>query len=185
MEIALPLPEAAPHEPVPVVMEHVQVTPVIAAGTVSVTVAPVTFEGPLLVTVTVYEMPEPGTSVADPSVFVTARSAWAPSVSVSVAELLPGVGSVVPPGTAALAVFTSEPVAEAETVPDTTYVATAPEFSETVVEIEFPEPDAAPHEPVPVVIEQVQVTPVTAAGTVSDTVAPATFDGPLFVTVTV
>ena len=53
MEIALPLPEAAPHEPVPVVMEHVQVTPVIAAGTVSVTVAPVTFEGPLLVTVTV------------------------------------------------------------------------------------------------------------------------------------
>ncbi len=39
--------------PVPDVIAHVQLTPVIAAGTVSVTVAPVTLEGPLLLTVTV------------------------------------------------------------------------------------------------------------------------------------
>ena len=58
-------------------------------------------------------------------------------------------------------------------------------MSETVVEIAFPLPDAAPHEPVPLEIEHVQVTPVIAAGTVSDTDAPLTFEGPLFVTVTV
>ncbi len=51
--IALPEPDAAPQEPVPDVIAHVHVTPVIAAGTVSVTVAAVTLEGPLFVTVTV------------------------------------------------------------------------------------------------------------------------------------
>jgi hypothetical protein len=119
VEIAFPDPEAAPHEPVPDVTEHVHVTAVIAAGTVSVTVAALTFEGPLLVTVTVYETLLPGTSVVAPSDLTTARSALGLKVSVSVAELFPDVGSVTPAGTATDAVFASDPDAEADTVPET------------------------------------------------------------------
>ena len=51
-----------------------------------------------------------------PSVLVIARSALAPSVSVSVAELLPGVGSVTPAGAVTVAVLLSVPVAAAEMV---------------------------------------------------------------------
>ena len=112
----MPEPEAAPQAPVPLIAQ-VQVTPVTAAGTVSLTVAPVTLEGPLFVTVTVYETVVPGTSVAEPSVFVTARSACGVRVSVSVALLLAGVGSVQPAGTAAAAVFARVPLAPAATVP--------------------------------------------------------------------
>jgi hypothetical protein len=97
---------------VPDVIAHVHVTPVTAAGTVSVKVAAVTFEGPLLVTVTVYETAVPGTSLTEPSVFVTARSDCGVAVSVSVAELLPAFGSVTPAGAATVAVSTRLPVAE-------------------------------------------------------------------------
>ena len=45
------------------------------------------------------------------SVLVTDRLALAPSVSVSVAELLPGLGSVTPAGALTVAVLLSEPVA--------------------------------------------------------------------------
>ena len=58
----------------------------------------------------------PGTTVVTPSVFVIVRSAEGESVSVSVAELLPGVGSVTPTGTETVAVLTSVPVAVGETV---------------------------------------------------------------------
>ncbi len=60
----------------------------------------------------------PGTALAEPSVFVTARSDCGASVSVSVALLLPASGSVVPAGTAADAVFASVPEAPGETVPE-------------------------------------------------------------------
>ena len=50
------------------------------------------------------------------SVFVTERSETGVSESVSVAELLAGVGSVMPPAAATVAVFASEPVADWETV---------------------------------------------------------------------
>jgi hypothetical protein len=72
-----------------------------------------------LVTVTVYEIAAPGVADAAPSDFVTAKSACALSESVSVDESLPGTGSVVPAGTAADAVFVSEPVAEGLMVPET------------------------------------------------------------------
>ena len=49
-----------------------------------------------------------------PSVLVIARSACAARLSVSVAELLPGVGSVTPAGAPTVAVLLSEPVAAAE-----------------------------------------------------------------------
>jgi hypothetical protein len=50
-------------------------------------------------------------AVVTPSVTVIARSALAESVSVSVAELLPGVGSVTPPGAVTVAVLLSVPIA--------------------------------------------------------------------------
>ena len=70
-----------------------------AASNVSATVAPTTFDGPALLTTIVYVRPTPGVYVAEPSVLVIDRSAAASGVSVSVAELLPGVGSVTPAGT--------------------------------------------------------------------------------------
>ena len=49
-----------------------------------------------------------------PSVLVIARSALAAIVSLSVAELLPGVGSVTPAGAATVAVLLSVPLADSE-----------------------------------------------------------------------
>ena len=120
--------------------------------------------------------------VAWPSVFVTARSACGVTVSVSVALSLAGTGSSQPAGTVAVPVLVSEPLAELERVPATLNVATAPGASETVVARAFPLPDPASQEPLPLVIEQLQLTPTRAAGTVSATLAPETADGPLFVT---
>src|SRR3954468_20056237 len=71
----------------------VQVSAVTMAGKVSLTVAPTTFEGPPLLTVMVYVVGLPGVYVADPSVLVIDRSDTKVAVSVSVALLLPGVGS--------------------------------------------------------------------------------------------
>jgi hypothetical protein len=73
-------------------------------GIVSVTTAPVTDDGPLFVTVIVYVVDDPSVTDDTPSDFVTARSACGTSF-VSVAELLPDTGSVVPVGGAIVAVF--------------------------------------------------------------------------------
>src|SRR3954451_422165 len=102
--LALPAPTAV----------HVAV--VIPLGSGSEIVAPVTALGPAFDTTTVYTTLDPGVYVVDPSVFVTARSALLACVSVSVAELFPGVGSVVPLGAVTVAVFTSVPVRFAGTV---------------------------------------------------------------------
>ena len=53
----------------------------------------------------------PGVAVVTPSVLVIDKSAFALSVSVSVALLLPPVGSVTPAGVATVAVFDKLPVA--------------------------------------------------------------------------
>ena len=50
--------------------------------------------------------------------------------------------------------------------------------------IEFPDPLAAVHDD-PAVAEQVQVIPVSAAGTVSTTETDPAFEGPALVTATV
>jgi len=55
----------------------------------------------------------PAVTVATPSVLVIDRSALSLSVSVSVALLLPGVGSVTPDGAATVAVLTRLPLAPA------------------------------------------------------------------------
>ena len=105
------------------------------------------------------------------------RSAVGVIVSVSVAELLPGFGSVTPAGAATVAVLTSVPVAEADNVAVSVKVAVAPTGRLTAA-LMFPEPDAG-HVPPPAPTH-VHVAPVSAAGNVSATVAPVTALGPLF-----
>jgi hypothetical protein len=99
---------AVTHAPgVPEQATAVLVSPVAAA---SVRIAPVTLDGPLFVTVTVYVVVPPAVTLLAPFVFVIERSADGVTVSVSVAELFPGVGSVVPPGTAMVATFETLPL---------------------------------------------------------------------------
>ena len=64
------------------------------------------------------------------------RFALGASVSVSVALLLPGFGSVTPTGAVTVAVLTSEPVADAETLQLAVYVTLPPVGSMTMDEIE-------------------------------------------------
>ena len=108
----LPVPEAAPQAE-PLDATQAQVAPLSDDGSVSVIVALVTLDGPLLVATIVYVTLVPGVSVPMPSVLVIDRSALGASVSVSVAELLVDVESVTPLGTATEAVFVNDPVAPA------------------------------------------------------------------------
>ena len=64
-----------------------------------------------------YVVDPPATAVVTPSILVIARSAAALIVSVSVALLLPGFGSLTAPPLT-VAVLDSEPVAAAEIVAD-------------------------------------------------------------------
>ena len=130
----------------------------------------------------------PAATALTPSVLAIARSATGFTVSVSVALLLPGVGSVVPPGAVTVAVLEMLPIAA--TVAGTVYVMTAPFFIVTVV-LRLPDPLAAPHAVVTVpplpglLTAHVQLPIASPTGAVSTTVAPATSLGPLFVTVIV
>src|SRR5262249_11767025 len=110
------------------------------------------------------------------------RSACAASVSLSVALLLPGTGSVLPPGTAALAGLLSVAVALEGVLAFTVDVA-GPPTSRLVGSVMLPEP-LAPHDE-PADAAHVHVTPVRLAGNVSVTVAPVMALGPLLVTVMV
>ena len=83
-------------------------------------------------------------------------------------------------GRATLAVLTSDPVADAATVPVNVYVAEPPAASVTVDAIE-PLPEAAPHDE-PVVAEHVHVAFVKAALNVSVTGASIAVDGPALLT---
>jgi hypothetical protein len=105
----LPLPDAGQVDPA--VAAHVQVAAESDAGIVSLTVAPVTVDGPGLVATTVYVTTEPGTTVLSPSVFEIDTSAVGVRVSVSPAELSADEGSVTPAGACTVAVLAREPVA--------------------------------------------------------------------------
>src|SRR5207302_887687 len=85
--------------------------------------------GPLLLTTIVYVVELPGVSVATPSVLVIESSDTGVTVSLSVALLLPGVGSVTPAGAATLAVFAIVPVAPPATVAFTVKVILPPDGS--------------------------------------------------------
>src|SRR5438132_431421 len=112
-----------------------------------------------------------------------AKSALGPRVSVSVALLLPGVGSVTPAGAATEAVLVSDPVAAGSMFPVRVYVAVPPTGRWSVV-LMLPVPLAAPQLE-PADATHAQVAPVRAAGTVSVTPAPMTELGPLLVTMIV
>ena len=94
------------------------------------------------------------------------------SVSVSVAELLPGFGSLTPAGAVTVAVFDRLPVAPAAIAALTVYV-TVPPAGRLTVSLILPDP-AAVQVPPPAPT-QVHVA-VRAAGNVSATVAPGAFD---------
>ncbi len=123
-------------------------------------------------------MAAPGVAVALPSVFVIPRSACGVSVSVSVSLLFPGVGSVTPPGAVIVAVLTSDPVADADTVPVAVKVAVPPTGRLTSA-LMSPLPLAGQLAPPPDV--HVHVTPLTFAGKRSLTVALVTALGPALV----
>jgi len=96
-------------------------------------------------------------------------------VSVSVAVLLPGVGSVTVADVATVAVFTNEPVAAAEILQLAVYV-TLPIFGKLTVSLILPEPDAV--QVPPLAPTQVHVH-VSEAGNVSVTFDPGAALGPL------
>jgi hypothetical protein len=160
---------------------HVHVTPVRLAGKLSVTVAPVTTDGPALLTVIVYVTGEPAPVVVRPSIFVIDRSAVI--VSVSVALLFAMLGSVIPAGGITVAVFDRVPEALMSSVPVAVNVAVPP-TSRLTVWLMFPEPLAAAQlDPADAV--HVHATPERLAGKLSTTEAPATPDGPALLAVIV
>lgn len=102
----------------PGVAEHATAVVDSPVADASVKMAPVTLLGPLLVTRTVYTVELPDVTLVTPSVFVTAKSETGVTVSVSVAESFPAVGSLVPEGAAIVAVLLTLPLV-AVTVADT------------------------------------------------------------------
>src|SRR2546428_104651 len=113
-----------------------------------------------------------------PSFFVIERSATSLTVSVSVAWLLPGVGSVTPTGAAIVSVLAIEPLALPATVALTVNVA-VPALSSFTLAAMLPLPLAGQLDPTLAV--QVQAPIVKPAGAVSVIVAPVTALGPLLV----
>ena len=108
-------------------------------------------------------------------------------VSVSVAESLPGVGSVCPAPAVTVAVFTRLPVAAGLTVPLIVMVRKlpAPALMFTPVnDTALPADALVPQLAVPLAT-QFAVTPVIFAGTVSATLAPVAFPGPALLTTSV
>src|SRR6516162_11642573 len=119
----LPAPDAVhvpPDEPAQV---HVHVS---AAGNVSATVDPGALLGPAFDAVIVYVTDPPGVAVVTPSLFEMPRLACADNVSVSVALLLPGVGSVTPAPAATVAGLLNVPLADSETLQLAVYVTLPP-----------------------------------------------------------
>jgi len=119
----------------------------------------------------------PGVAVVTPSVLVMLRSACGVNVSVSVALLLPGAGSVTPLGTVTVAVLLSEPVTEGEIEQLAVYVTLPPlgRFTELLM---LPEPDAV--QVPPPAPAHVHVQEVSEAGNESATVEPGALLGPEF-----
>src|SRR3954469_25252551 len=99
----------------------------------------------------------PGVAVVTPSVLVIDRSALAPRVSLSVAELLPGVGSLTPPGAVTVAVLLSVPVAAPEIEQLAVYV-TLPPLGRLALSLMLPAPAAVQVPPFRPAHVQVQVS---------------------------
>src|SRR5258706_495970 len=114
--------------------------------------------GPALDSVIVYVTVLPTVCAPPETVLVpdTVAPGVAESVSVSVAELLAGVGSVTPAGAVTVAVLLSVPVARLEMVQVAVYV-TLPPLGRFTVLLMLPEPEAVQVPPPAPVQVQVQV----------------------------
>src|SRR5579883_1899667 len=124
----------------------------------------------------------PGTTDSTPLVLMIDRSDWGVRVSVSVALLLAGLGSVTPAGGVTVAVLTRSPVAEGSIWTVKVKVTLALTARSTVVD-RAPAPLVGPVTvPPPLLAVVVQVAAVTPAGKGSDTLAPVTALGPSFLT---
>jgi hypothetical protein len=118
------------------------------------------------------------------AVFVTV-SCGCSNVVVTELVLLPGVGSVVPAGGLAVALFVIV-VPLVGAVAFTVNVTVAPLASVVIVLVTVVAPTVTvPHVAVPVVTAQLAVTPVRPAGSVSVNVVALAALGPLLCTVTV
>lgn len=173
--LMLPVPLALPQLD-PLDAAHVQETLPRMPGTVSVTVAPVTGLGPSLVTVIVYVNCVPGIGCVGVAVLVIRRFESEMTLSVSLAVLLPVLGSVEPAGAETLAVFVNVPSASSATLAVSVKVALPPDARLTVV-LMLPMPLVAPQLE-PLEVKQVQLALVNFAGSVSTTGAPVTALGP-------
>lgn len=123
---------------------------------------------------------DPGIGCVGVAVLAMRRFDCEMTVSVSLAELLPEVGSVEPDGLVMVAVFVSVPSASAATVAITVKLALPP-FARLTVVLMLPAPVVAPQlEPLEAIHDQVAL--VSLAGRLSTTVAPDTALGPLLVT---
>ena len=113
-------------------------------------------------------------AVVTPSVLVMVRSALGVSVSVSVALLFAGTGSMVSPGVVTVAVLESEPLAAAE-IEALTVKVTEPPTGKLTLSLMFPDPaEVTVPPPAPTAVQ----VPVRDAGKMSATVAPTTGSGP-------
>src|SRR6516164_592258 len=111
-----------------------------------------------------------------------ARSAWGVSVSVSVALLLPGLGSVTPAGGLTVAVLVGGPVAVGAICTVKVKVTVTLTGRSTVV-ARPPVPLLGPVTlPPPLLAVAVQVAAVAPAGRGSERAAPVTSLGPLLLT---
>ncbi|MCT4541793.1 hypothetical protein NSY55_27235 [Pseudomonas aeruginosa] len=109
--LRLPVPEAVAHDVAADTTAQVQVTPVSCAGIESVSVAPTARDGPVLRTSMRYCTAPPAGTAAPPAgltmVLITLSCDVAASALLSLAVLLPGVGSEISFGAVTVAVFTS------------------------------------------------------------------------------
>ena len=151
--------------------------PVSAAGSESLTVAPVTADGPLFVTAIVYVTVDPAFTVATPSVLLIDRSAAGDRPSTSVAELSDSAGSVVPDAVVTVAVLERAPVAVGEIIAVKMYTASVP-TGRLITSLMSPVPLGA--QVAPVEARHVHAALLSALGSVSVTVTPVASDGPAF-----
>src|SRR5262245_5268518 len=125
----------------------------------------------------------PGTKLVTPSLLVMDRSAAGVRVSVSVALLLPGLGSVVPAGGVTVAVLAIVPGADGLIWATAVKVAVPPGSRVTVVLMGLAPLSWATLDPAEATA--VQLTEVMAAGKMSVTGAATAVLGPLLLTMMV
>ena len=175
-----PDPEAGHEEPA--VAAQVHVAPTNPLGTVSRTVTPRAGSGPMSATTTEYATGWPAPTMGADAVFVTHTSDVNTSVSMSLATLFAGFGSVVPAATVADTVLVKVPVEVTACIVMAKVM--VPAAARSTVVLTAPLPDAVAHDD-PADAAQVQEARVTPVGRGSSIRTPEAADGPAFATVIV